>query len=111
MLLFATNDTCDYYCRLPRLVSKHTVKRFSVLKAWISDFQSFLSRGPLTVPLKERGPYTIFNVFILFSCIFILLSRESDQCAIRARVGVASHLSTTPRWSNPAKCPSQRHNM
>ena len=48
--------------------------------------------------------------FIFFSCIFILLSRESDQCAIRARLGVASHLSTTPRWGNPAKCPSQRHN-
>ena len=46
----------------------------------------------------------------LVSCIFILLSRESDQCAIRARLGVASHLSTTPRWGNPAKCLSQRHN-
>ena len=46
----------------------------------------------------------------LVSCQFILLSRESDQCAIRARLGVASHLSTTPRWGNPAKCLSQRHN-
>ena len=46
----------------------------------------------------------------LFSCIFILLSRESDQCAIRARLGVAGHLSTTPRWGNPAKCLSRRHN-
>ena len=34
----------------------------------------------------------------LVSCIFILLSRESDQCAIIARLGVAGHLSTTPRW-------------
>ena len=55
------------------------------------------------------------RVFFLFSCIFILdfeksLSRESDQCAIRARLGVAGHLSTTPRWGNPAKCLSQRHN-
>ena len=46
----------------------------------------------------------------LFSCILILLSRESDQCAIRARLGVAGHLSTTPRWGNPAKCFSQWHN-
>ena len=46
----------------------------------------------------------------LVSCIFILLSRESDQCAIRARLGVAGHLSTTSRWGNPAKCLSQRHN-
>ena len=44
------------------------------------------------------------------SCIFILLSRESDQCAIRARLGVTGHLSTTPRWGNPAKCLSQWHN-
>ena len=51
----------------------------------------------------------IFILF-LFSSIFILLSRESDQCAIRARLGVAGHLSTTPRWGNPAKCLSQRHN-
>ena len=52
-----------------------------------------------------------FILFIfLFSCIFIFLSLESDQCAIRARLGVASHLSTTPRWGNPAKCHSQRHN-
>ena len=43
-------------------------------------------------------------------CIFIILSRESDQCAIRARLGVSGHLSTTPRWGNPAKCLSQRHN-
>ena len=46
----------------------------------------------------------------IFSCIFILLSRESDQCAIRARLGDANHLSITPRWGNPAKCLSQRNN-
>ena len=45
-------------------------------------------------------------------CICILLhiyppKRESDQCAIRARLGVTSHLSTTPRWRNSAKCFSQ----
>ena len=37
----------------------------------------------------------------VFCCVFILLSRESDQCAVRARLGVASHLSTTPRWGIP----------
>ena len=52
----------------------------------------------------------ISRTHFIFSCIFILLSRESDQCAIRARLGVAGHLSTTPRWGNPAKCLSQRHN-
>ena len=35
--------------------------------------------------------------FLVFSFIFILLSQESDQCAVRARLGAASHLSTTPR--------------
>ena len=38
--------------------------------------------------VKELG-----SVSELVSCIFILLSPESDQSAIRARLGVASHLS------------------
>ena len=38
--------------------------------------------------------------FFFFGCIFILPSRESDQCATRARLGVARYLSTTPRWGN-----------
>ena len=42
---------------------------------------------------------------ICMSCIFILLSRESDRSAI-----TSGHLSTTVRWGNPAKCLSQRHN-
>ena len=29
-----------------------------------------------------------FFIFILFSYIFILLSQEIDQCAVRARLGV-----------------------
>ena len=47
-------------------------------------------------PIKLHPPF-----FFLFSCIFTLLSRESDQCAIPARLGVAGHLSTTPRWGIP----------
>ena len=39
-------------------------------------------------------PKVSFFVFV-FSCMFILLSRENGQCAIRARLGVAGHLSTT----------------
>ena len=45
---------------------------------------------------------------IVFCIIF--LSRESDQCAIRTGLGVAGHLSITPRWEYPAKYLSQRHN-
>ena len=47
-------------------------------------------------------PSSILLFFLV--AYFILLSRESDQCAIRARLGVAGHLSTTPRWENLAKC-------
>ena len=36
------------------------------------------------------------TLYFAFSCMFILPSRESDQCAIRARLGVVGHLSTTP---------------
>ena len=52
----------------------------------------------------------VFVFFLNFCCIFILLSRESDQCAIRARLGVANHPSTTLRSGNPTKCLFQRHN-
>ena len=60
--------------------------------------------GKVTGNLKHLA----FYLFI-FNCIFILLSRESDQCAIPAHLGVASHLSTTPRWGNLTKCLPQRH--
>ena len=59
--------------------------------------------------LKTSYRYSIIYLFY-FCGIFILLSRESNQCAIRARSGVASHLFTTPTWGNPAKCLSHRHN-
>ena len=61
-----------------------------------------------TAKLVVELVFTAFSLVV--GCVFILLSRESDQSAIRARLGVASHLSTTPRWGNPAKCLSQRHN-
>ena len=35
--------------------------------------------------------------------VFSVLSRESDHSAERTHSGVASHLSTTLRWVNPAK--------
>ena len=69
------------------------------------------STAEYCAPVWCRSAHTRLIDSVLFvSCIFILLSRESDQCAIRARLGVADHLSTTPRWGNPAKCLSQRHN-
>ena len=68
---------------------------------------------------REKQPsvyiyiYIYIYTHILFfhkDALFILLSRESDQSAIRARLGVASHLSTTPRWGNPAEYLYQRRN-
>ena len=41
---------------VPRLVSKCTVNAFSMLKASISDCQSFLTRDPWLLPLKDRAP-------------------------------------------------------
>ena len=52
---------------------------------------------------------TLFDSIFVFCRIFVHLSQESNQCAIRAHLGVASYLSTTPTWGNPAKCLSQRH--
>ena len=70
--------------------------------------------APPSIEANEGKNLTVINTMgfgLLVSCVFILLSRESDQCAIRARLGVASHLSTTPRWRNPAKRLSQwQHN-
>ena len=68
-----------------------------------------ISKGLCTIMSRPTTMAFIFYLF-LFSCIFILLSRESDQCAIRARLGDAGHLSTTPKWGSPAKCLSQQHN-
>ena len=46
----------------------------------------------------------------LYFVAYILLSRESNQCVIRAHLGVVGRLSTTPRWGNPARCLSQQRN-
>ena len=46
-------------------------------------------------------------------CLVAYLSfyhEEAITALIRARLGVAGHRSATPRWGNPAKCSSQRHN-
>ena len=89
--------------------------RTSEMIGQINDFMNWDRRVSIETlsaqfNVSVGAVHTIFFFFFFFSCIFILLSRESDQCAIRARFGVAGHLSTTPRWGNPAKCLSQRHN-
>ena len=89
----------------PFIVHKYSIRSNQQLTYYISRFRS--------VRLQRSFIYSAVKLFIfsfLFSCIFILLSRESDQCAMQARLEVAGHLSITPRWSNTAKCPSQRLN-
>ena len=75
-----------------------------------------LNISETTKDIKTSIKFNVINYILLkwhnfdlivVSGIFILLSRESDQCAIQARLGVASHLSTTPRWGNSIKCLSQ----
>ena len=52
----------------------------------------------------SENDVTFYDIIFIIIGVFTLLSQESDQCAIRARLGVAGHLSTTPRWGNSVKC-------
>ena len=61
----------------------------------------------MTITLRKFSKKFVFLYLVAY---LFSISRESDQCAMRARLGVAGHLSTTPRWGNPAKRLSQRHN-
>ena len=100
--------------RLPRSNFPPTSSEDQKKNFYASDAQFYPKRRVNTNIIQHNKKRSFIrdylNEYKLVSCIFILLSRESDQCAIRARLGVASHLSTTPRWGNPAKCLSQRHN-
>ena len=94
---------------------KNTVRNSRPVPTVRNFFRTVISF--LSVPLffnqfrsRKTQQETFAIAIYLFSCIFVLLSRESDQSAIRARLGVASHLSATQRWGNPAKCLSHQHN-
>ena len=58
--------------------------------------------------LKLKTSYRYSIIYLFYFCgIFILLSRESNQCAIRARSGVASHLFTHQHGVIPlSACPT-----
>ena len=50
---------------------------------------------------NQSGEFTLFLISFLFSCIFDYLfsyHEKAIKALIRARFGVAGHLSTTPRW-------------
>ena len=74
----------------------------------------FLCPGVHDIMLSLYGHLSAYVVYFFIAFIlsgtFILPSRESDHCTIRAHLGAAGHLSTTPRRENPVKCLSQRHN-
>ena len=50
-----------------------------------------------------------FFCYYYYSHIYPPTTRKR-RSAVRARLGVADHLSTTLRWGNPVKCLSRRHN-
>ena len=55
----------------------------------------------------------LFSLFLQFSIVVAYLSSYHEKAINmlkRARLGVAGHLSTTPKWENPAKCLFQLHN-
>ena len=110
------------YC-IPFHTVTNTLKIYKSTQQIISNYIVQKTEGDCEVSLRSSSQQSLtmsnaigfsresYLFVYLFSCIlFILLSLESDQCTIQAaRLGVASHLSTTPRWGNPAKCLSQRH--
>ena len=46
--------------------------------------------------VTEQQVNPVYCIFVVFSSKFILLSRENDQFAIRARLRVAGHLCASP---------------
>ena len=75
-------------------------------KNWFTNELKKLPQVCYLQTIAKRKNITHF----FFICSIFILSRESDQCATQAHLGVASHLSTIPRWGNPAKCLFQWHN-
>ena len=51
------------------------------------------------IGIGEQKEY--FERSVYFFCCIFNLSRESDQWAMGARLGVAGHLYTTPKWGIP----------
>ena len=71
-------------CILPPAIFKNIfdVYNFSVVT------NLFDSDKPCALSTHNRKcPNKMNQIFFVFSCIFILLSRESDQWAVRARLG------------------------
>ena len=69
-----------------------------------------ISKNNRLIALKDSGCRT-FALLYLVAYIYLSSYHENAINALqRARFGVASHLSTTSKWGNPAKCLSQRRN-
>ena len=50
------------------------------------------------------------DFFCILLHIYPPITRKRSKRYISSLIGVARYLSTTPRWGNPSKCLSQRHN-
>ena len=48
-------------------------------------------------------------IFLYVAAYFSPYPQKAINALYRACIGVAGHLSTTPRWGSPATCLSQRH--
>ena len=60
--------------------------------------------------MEPVGKTASEKVFLYLVAYLSSYHEKAIKATYRARLGVASHLSTTLRWGNPAKCLSQRHN-
>ena len=67
--------------------------------------------GEERLMLLRQFIIVLFTIIIIYYYwhIYPPITRKR-RSAVRARLGVAGHLSTTLRWGNPVKCLSQRHN-
>ena len=82
-------------------LSKRSAKKFSDGVSPFFPSQMLKSNRGLGISLPNY-------LFIYYWHIYPPITRKR-RSAVRARLGVAGHLSTTLRWGNPVKCLSQRH--
>ena len=92
LMLSAKQRSCDY--------------RFEFLVRPAGNIPAILLSHEHTRPFDKSA--TQDNRVFLFSCIFILVSQESDQSATTSLLGSCRLLSTT--CGNPAECLYQRDN-
>ena len=69
----------------------------------------FKIKTKIAIITSEGSKAKQFFFFYYYLHFYPPITRKR-RSAIRARLGVAGHLSATLGWGNPVKCLSQRHN-